>query len=238
LEEVAFFMKITLNKGALSIFKGLEAKLGTGNVFLVGGFVRDNLLNRESFDLDFATSLPPEKILPLFPEALIFSKYGTVSFAEDGYDITLACFRKESAYKDFRHPSSVSFNASLNEDALRRDFTINALYADSSLTVLDPTSRGLTDLKCKKLFLIGNSEERLKEDPLRILRAYRFSYELSFTFSEELERAIIAEKSLLKNLNPQKIVEEVNKAPEFARKKIINDAGLSFVYNNGDKKEK
>lgn len=231
-------MKITLNKGVLSIFRGLENKLGTGNVYLVGGFVRDSLLKRESQDLDFATPLPPEKVLPLFPDALIFSKYGTVSFAEGGYDITIACFRKESAYKDFRHPSSVSFSASLAEDALRRDFTINALYADSSLTVLDPTSRGLTDLKCKKLFLIGNPEERLKEDPLRILRAYRFSYELCFEFSEELERAIIAEKSLLRNLNPQKIVEEVNKAPENARKKIINDAGLSFVYNSEDTEEK
>ncbi|MFA6830473.1 MAG: hypothetical protein WCR67_07245, partial [Bacilli bacterium] len=136
-------MKITINNDVFQVFSLIEGKLGKNNLFFVGGFVRDTLLGRITDDLDFATPLDPQVVFSMFPYAHFFQKFGTVSFKINQFHITIASFRKESDYKDFRHPDDVVFVKSLKEDSKRRDFTINCLYVNSSLEVLDPTKRGL-----------------------------------------------------------------------------------------------
>jgi tRNA nucleotidyltransferase (CCA-adding enzyme) len=223
-------MKIAINPVFSEAYQLVSDKLGKENVYLVGGFVRDTLLKRATHDMDFATPLEPSSVFKAFPYGTYFEKYGTVSFKISGIAITIASFRKEKHYLDHRHPSSVTFVKSLYEDYKRRDFTVNALYVNASLDVIDPTRRGLRDLTKSRLCLIGNNRVRLREDPLRIVRAYRFSSELGFTFSRRLSHALQKEKGLVKNLNPQKIREEVNKAPLSARKNLVKELGLEWAF--------
>ncbi|MFA6861023.1 MAG: hypothetical protein WCR56_01390 [Bacilli bacterium] len=221
-------MKIALKSQFLDAFNLISKKLGKQNIYLVGGFARDTLLGRDTQDMDFATPLSPQIVYASFPYALYFPKYGTVSFNLGGIKVTIATFRRENDYKDHRHPNQVVFVKSLYEDYKRRDFTINSLYVNSDFEVIDPTRKGLRDLTKKRLCLIGNNCRRLREDPLRILRAYRFSFELDFTFSHRLSWAIAKEKDHIKELLPQKIKEEVNKCPISTRKKLVESLNLSL----------
>ncbi len=226
-----FFMKITLENQFLDVFKTVEDKLGKENTYLVGGFIRDSLLKRESKDMDFCTPLLPDQVFLAFPYSTFFKKYGTVSFKLGDINITIASFRKEKGYSDFRHPSTVTFVHDLKSDYKRRDFTINCLYMDSNFDIIDPTRHGIRDLTKKNICLIGNNKRRLQEDPLRILRAYRFSYELGFSISRKLEKAIQLTKYLVKELKPQKVREEVNKCPAQQRKNLVSNLSLEFAYD-------
>ena len=222
----AFFMKITLNEALLPTYELVISKLGRENVYLVGGCVRDTLLGRETSDLDFCCSLSPEVIHQAFEDSLYFEKYGTVSFKHDKNHVTIAALRKESDYKDYRHPGKVIFVKTIEEDFRRRDFTINSLYVDGNFDVIDPTGRGLKDLTNKIICLIGNFNQKLREDPLRILRACRFKLELGFTYSEETKKAMIEEEHLIGQLNPQKIKEELHKCPKKYQENMIEELHL------------
>ena len=107
----------------------ISEKLGKENIFLVGGFVRDKLRNKESKDIDFAVSLDPETVKRAFPYGYA-SPFGTVSFKLNSFSITLASRRKENGYQDYRHPGNLIFVNTIEEDFKRRDFTINSLYAN------------------------------------------------------------------------------------------------------------
>ncbi len=198
-------------------------------LFLVGGSTRDLILNKSVDDLDFATSADPTYIHALFPDKLYFEKYGTTTFKIDGYHITLASYRRECDYTDYRHPSKVEFLKDYKEDSKRRDFTINALYGDQSGEIYDPTGLGLKDIKEKRIRIIGDPTTRLIEDPLRILRAFRFSEELSFSIDDALFEAIKKEEGLLSHLNPNKIMEEIRKFP-----KERQEYYLSLYYHKED----
>lgn len=221
----AFFMKLILNEPQQSVFSYVMQTL-TEETYLVGGYVRDALLHRPSDDLDFATAMDPEAVHALFPNALFFARYGTVSFRQGSVKVTLASMRKEEDYIDFRHPSKVTFLKDYRIDSFRRDFTINALYVDAKGNILDPTGKGISDLEHGVLRMIGDPLVRLQEDPLRILRAYRFSYKLGFSLEEELKDAIASKKSLLEKLNPQKVKEELRKCPEPIQASILATLGL------------
>ncbi len=208
----AFFMKINIEGKYLNLFDEIGSVLGRDHVFLVGGFVRDTLLGKESHDLDIATSLPPEKVKEHFPSALCFPKYGTFSFKRDDIHVTIACMREEGEYVDYRHPSHIRFVDSILEDHVRRDLTINCLYVSSSMEVDDPTGFGLYDIRHHLIRIIGDKRKRLLEDPLRIIRAYRFQMELGFSLEKETEEALISSLPLLSHLNPDKITEEIRKA--------------------------
>lgn len=188
-------------------------------LFLVGGSIRDLSLGRKVDDLDFATAKDPVEVHALFPDAHYFAKYGTTSFSYHGFHVTIATFRKEEDYLDHRHPTSVCFIKDYRIDCLRRDFTVNALYGKQDGEILDPTAKGLDDLSSHVLRMIGDPVLRLKEDPLRIVRAYRFQEELSFSFDKELESALKKQESLLTLLNPEKIKEEIRKFPPRVQKK-------------------
>ncbi len=217
-------MKLILSEPCSSLFLSIQSKMGRENVFLVGGFVRDSLLERKSLDLDIAFRTDDFSFVKsLFEDALVYMKFQTITYKEEGRHITLARMRKEKDYFDHRHPSNVEFVSSIEEDCLRRDFTINALYVPYSLDILDPLNQGLEDIKKKTIRLIGEKKTRLAEDPLRILRAYRFAYELDFSLEKETSMAIQESKKLISYLNPQKVREEISKVDKVYQKQMLKE---------------
>jgi len=178
-------MKI-LSRKIPSIVKEIWFKLIDNNyeAYLVGGCVRDLLLNKKPKDWDITTNARPEDIQKIFPNSFYENRFFTVGVKTESSDPTLkvieiTTFRKESKYSDFRHPDEVEFAQKLEEDLKRRDFTINALAINKDLEVLDYFD-GLKDLKNKLIKTVGKPEERFKEDPLRMLRAVRLACELNF----------------------------------------------------------
>ena len=146
------------------------------SIFVVGGSIRDALLNREITDIDFATSLEPKTITKILnKENIKFIDvgidHGTVTAIINERKFEITTFRND-IFTDGRH-AQVSFSNSLEEDALRRDFTINAMYLDKGGNLFDPTD-GKKDLENRIVRFIGNPDERIKEDYLRILRYFRF----------------------------------------------------------------
>ena len=197
----------------LDIFKKL-AKLFNENgfsLFMIGGTSRDYLLKLEVFDYDFVSDATPEDMKKFLPDAnYSFEKYGSVKVKLDGVHADITTFRKEEGYLDYRHPNKITYVKTILEDYVRRDFTINAIYIDKDMKVIDP-SGGLEDLKNKVIRFIGDPETRIKEDPLRILRAERFKEKLNFRIEEKSLAAINKYRYLLDKLNPDKIKEEQRK---------------------------
>lgn len=189
-------------------------------VFLVGGSSRDFLLDRYFKDYDVATNATPEQLANIFPNVdLTFAKYGSTRIKFDDVKFDVTTFRKENGYKDHRHPNNIIFTDSIQEDFFRRDFTINAIYIDSTHHIYDFSS-GLMDLKYNLIRMIGNPSQRIIEDPLRILRAIRFSLVLDFEIEESLKFAMMKYSYLLNEINLDKIKQEVEK---------IKKTGISIV---------
>ena len=181
------------------------------SIFEVGGSVRDELLGLKVFDFDFATDATPEEMIKFLPNANdTFAKYGCIKYKGEYGRAEITTFRVEESYCDFRHPNKISFVKSLNEDYKRRDFTINAIYKDINGKLYDP-SHGVEDLNNKIIRFIGDPETRIKEDPLRILRAKRFASKLGFEIELETAKAMEKLAYLLEKLNPEKIKEEERK---------------------------
>lgn len=182
------------------------------SIFEVGGSVRDELLGLEVTDFDFATDATPEEMMKFLPNANdTFAKFGCIKYKGEHGRAEITTFRKEEDYDDFRHPRKVTFVKSLEEDYLRRDFTINAIYKDVDGKIYDP-AHGVFDINNKVIRFIGNPEVRIKEDPLRILRAKRFASKLGFRIDDLTKEAIDKYSYLLEKLNPEKIKEEERKS--------------------------
>ena len=182
------------------------------SLFEVGGSVRDELLGKETTDFDFATDATPEEMMKFLPNANdTFAKYGCIKYKGEYGRAEITTFRKEEDYDDFRHPKKVTFVKSLEEDYKRRDFTINAIYKDVRGKIYDP-AHGVFDINNKVIRFIGNPETRIKEDPLRILRAKRFASKLGFRIEDNSLDAINKLSYLLDKLNPEKIKEEERKS--------------------------
>ena len=184
------------------------------SLFLVGGTVRDYLLGLELFDMDVVTNATPKDMQKFLPTAdYTFSRFGSVKLRLDDVKFDITTLRKEDGYSDARHPNKIIFCDSLEEDAKRRDFTINGLYMDNNLKVYDFVG-GQEDLKNNVIKMIGNPDKRIKEDPLRIVRALRFSIEFGFSLDNDLLKSVENNKELLKKLNPEKIKEELRKSKD------------------------
>ena len=144
--------------------------------WLVGGCVRDGLLGRAVADVDIATDARPQTVMAL-AEAKGFRAvptgiaHGTVTVVAEGAPYEVTTFRRDTKTDGRR--AVVAFSDRLEEDAARRDFTMNALYADAAGKVTDPVG-GLADLKARRIRFVGVAEERVREDYLRILRFFRF----------------------------------------------------------------
>ena len=182
------------------------------SIFEVGGSVRDSLLGLEVFDFDFATNATPEEMMKFLPNVNdTFAKFGCIKYKGEYGRAEITTFRVENDYDDYRHPKTIKFVKSLDEDYKRRDFTINAIYKDIKGNIFDP-SGGVNDLNNKLIRFIGDPEKRIKEDPLRILRAKRFAKKLNFKIEEKTQKAIDEFSYLLDKLNPDKILEEERKS--------------------------
>ena len=195
------------------LFKYLDKEFRKNGflIFEVGGSVRDELLGLDVFDYDFATNAKPEEIVKFLPNVnSTFAKFGCIKYKGEFGRAEITTFRVEEDYIDFRHPKSIRFADSLEEDYKRRDFTINAIYKDINGKYYDP-SNGIEDLNNKIIRFIGDPEKRVQEDPLRILRAKRFALKLGFKIEEKTQKALDKFSYLLDKLNPDKIKEEEKK---------------------------
>ena len=179
-------------------------------VMLVGGAVRDAFLERETTDLDFATSLRPAELGRIFPEALgVDEKFGICSLRTDSHDVAFVTFREEGGYSDHRHPDEVRFSDDHSVDARRRDFTVNAIYVEpGSGRIFDPFG-GVADLQDGVLRVIGNARERFEEDALRMLRAVRFSAGTDLALDEDALLGLREMAGLLEKLSPERMFEEL-----------------------------
>ena len=198
--------------------------------YLVGGCVRDLLLKSPSADKpkdwDITTNARPEEIQKMFPDSIYENQFGTVAVKTKATDPTLkiieiTTFRKEGKYTDKRHPDTITFAKTLEEDLSRRDFTINAmaLKCDTNIQmhtnytnkyiIIDPFN-GQKDLKDKLIRTVGNPDERFQEDALRLMRAIRFACELSASWRIEQNtlKAIETNASLLRFIAKERIRDE------------------------------
>ncbi len=172
---------------ARSIAAGLRAH--GAQAYYVGGCVRDLLLGRMPKDYDVATDAPPPRILELFPNARqVGAHFGVMVLRRGGAEVEVATFRSEHSYGDGRHPDHVQFETDPRQDALRRDFTVNALLQEPESGELVDFVGGRADLQARLIRAIGEPEARFVEDHLRMLRAVRFAATLGF----EVEPATMA----------------------------------------------
>ena len=180
-------------------------------LYMVGGATRDYLLDRPILDYDFVTDATPEEMKAFLPDAdYTFSKFGTVRIKVNHVKVDITTLRIEDEYIDFRHPSKIVFTKDIKKDYVRRDFTINAIYMDEEYNIIDYCG-GLNDLNNKLIRFIGDPDKRIKEVPLRILRAERFEKKLGFKIEDETFKAIERNRHLIEELNPQKVQAELKK---------------------------
>jgi len=192
--------------------------------FLVGGCVRDLLLNRKVHDFDITTNaLAPTLLeqakkegLSVIPTGL---KHGTITFLIEQEMVEVTTYRIENTYLNHRKPNTVQFTSSLKEDLKRRDFTINALCIHNH-QVLD-YFHGIDDLNAGMIRCINNPNKRFNEDALRILRALRFKCSLNFTIEDETYKAIQTNAHLLVHISKERIRDEFIKILTSNEKNIL-----------------
>jgi len=187
--------------------------------YLVGGCVRDLLMDREPKDWDITTNAKPDQIIGLFEKTIYENEFGTVivvvpretletstSNLGPNFLIEVTPYRIETKYSDFRHPDDVLFSDKLQDDLKRRDFTINAMaYRNGQITDI---FGGLKDIKDKILKAVGEPDDRFREDALRMLRAVRIALQLGFSVSYESSKSILKNADLIKKISPERIRDE------------------------------
>jgi len=206
--EARATVDITIHPFVLSVMDTLE-RAGY-RAYVVGGSVRDLLLNRQPNDWDVATDAVPSEVRALFERtAPTGEKYGTVTVLGE-IPVEVTTFRKDGRYLDGRRPETVEFSSSLEEDLVRRDFTINALAASRDGHVVDYVG-GLRDLKDRVIRSVGDPGERFREDALRMLRAHRLVAELGpdFRIEPRTLEAITANAHLILNVSWERIRDEL-----------------------------
>lgn len=192
-----------------------------GKAWIVGGWVRDSLLGvKTNTDIDIATNLRPTEIVKIFPDSIIINEnFGTVLVRMKDENIQffkeweVTTLRSESNYTDGRRPDLVNFGDSIFEDISRRDFTINAMAINREGDLIDKFG-GHDDLKKNTLRCVGNANERLSEDGLRIIRAFRFiglRDNTIMTFDSELNKAILDNVGMIKKVSKERIDSELRK---------------------------
>ena len=203
-----------MNKISINNFNEVEIKILNklneyGKGYIVGGAIRDILLGLKPKDVDFATNLSYETLKTLFNEYApkeTGKSFGVLRIRINNIDYEIAKFREDIYGKE----KKVSFVDNIRNDLARRDFTINAMAYNQKEGIID-LYNGQKDIENKVINFIGNAEERIIEDPLRVLRAFRFMSRLNFSLSENTIEAIKNQKFLLKNIPEEKITMEFSK---------------------------
>ncbi|WP_273234448.1 CCA tRNA nucleotidyltransferase [Ileibacterium valens] len=182
-------------------------------VYLVGGCVRDLLMQKTPHDYDLATDARPEEILKLFEHHSGFGmKHGTILVVEQGMPVEITTFRKEGKYTDGRHPDEVIFVDRIEEDLGRRDFTINAMAYHPDQGLIDPYG-GRNDLEKKLIRAVGDPDQRFQEDALRMLRAWRFASTYGFDIEPETRKALDRKENIAQaaTISAERVMEEFTK---------------------------
>ncbi len=204
---------MTIPNEIKNILKELESAGFSG--YIVGGCVRDFLLEKNPKDWDITTNATPEQIQKIFPNSFYENDFGTVSIKTDSPSLDLACveitpFRIEGKYLNNRHPQEVRWAQNLEDDLSRRDFTINAIAIDIKGEIIDPY-KGQEDIKKELIRAVGDADARFKEDALRLMRAVRFATVLQFKIEKKTREAIIKNAGLIKNISQERIRDELEK---------------------------
>ncbi len=198
-----------LSAGARDVVARLQA--AGFNALWAGGCVRDLILGRAPKDYDIATSAAPEQILALFPRAVAVGKaFGVIRVIQGELEFEVATFRKDHAYRDGRHPETVSFTDEKN-DALRRDFTVNALFFDPLAGKVHDHVGGQADLAARLIRAVGKPDDRFAEDHLRLLRAIRFAATLDFALDPGTFAAIQRQAAALGKISAERIQQELTR---------------------------
>ena len=203
-----------MNKISINNFNEIEIKILNklneyGKGYIVGGAIRDILLGLKPKDVDFATNLSYETLKTLFSEYTpkeTGKSFGVLRIRINNIDYEIAKFREDIYGKE----KKVSFVDDIRNDLARRDFTINAMAYNQKEGIID-LYNGQKDIENRIINFIGNAEERIIEDPLRVLRAFRFMSRLNFSLSENTIEAIKKQKDLLKNIPEERITMEFSK---------------------------
>lgn len=202
-------MKIEIPQKAAQILQTLNE--AGYEAYVVGGCVRDSILNREPGDWDITTSALPEQVKALFRRTVDTGiQHGTVTvmIEKEGFEVTT--YRVDGEYHDGRHPEKVTFTRSLEEDLKRRDFTINAMAYHPEHGLVDLFG-GMEDIDKKIIRCVGNPVERFTEDALRMLRAVRFSAQLGFEVEENTKAALSRMSGNLEHVSAERIQTELVK---------------------------
>ena len=193
IEAIEIIEKIELN--------GFEA-------YFVGGCVRDSLLQMDIKDIDIATSASPEQVQAMFDKVIpVGLEHGTVVVVHKGVAYEVTTFRQDGEYTDQRHPDEVIFVKDIKEDLKRRDFTINSLALNSNGELIDLFG-GREDLENKLIRTVGNPDDRFYEDPLRIIRALRFSSQLGFDIDENTLKSMKKLKQEIETVAVERLTNE------------------------------
>jgi tRNA nucleotidyltransferase/poly(A) polymerase len=179
--------------------------------YFAGGCVRDALLGFRPKDIDVATDARPEQVQELFARTVpVGAKFGVIRVLENGWEFEVATFRSDGAYLDGRRPETVIFS-SAEQDAQRRDFTINGMFYDPIADAVVDYVGGREDLHKKSVRAIGDAQQRFAEDRLRMLRAVRFAAALDFEIDSETWDALRQEAREIKAVSPERIRDELMK---------------------------
>ena len=197
---------------------------------LAGGCVRDLLLGREPKDYDVATDATPDRVVSLFRRTQrVGAQFGVVIVRMMGCMIEVATFRSDGDYSDGRHPDSIRF-VSAEEDARRRDFTINGMFLDPVNDRVIDCVGGQADLRAKVVRAIGNPERRFAEDHLRMLRAVRFAAALGFDIEPDTLGAIRSHAAQIREISVERIEQELDRMLAGGARgrawKLLADCGL------------
>ncbi|MEO8439205.1 MAG: CCA tRNA nucleotidyltransferase [Spartobacteria bacterium] len=177
--------------------------------YFAGGCVRDLLLEKTPKDFDIATDARPEAIQKIFPRTYaVGAHFGVIVVLEDGFQVEVASFRSDGLYLDGRRPAEVHFS-SPEEDARRRDFTINGMFFDPPNDTVIDFVRGRDDLAARLIRAIGNPAERFAEDRLRLLRAIRFATVLDFEIESATWSALVQAAGTIGEISAERIREEL-----------------------------
>lgn len=189
-------------------------KTANFEAYLVGGCVRDLFLGKIPKDWDVTTNAKPDQIISLFPKTFYENDYGTVGIVDENTEdprlkvVEVTPYRTEGKYTDKRRPDFVSFDATLEDDLKRRDFTINAVALDIEENSIKDPFKGREDMQNGLIRTVGEPRDRFEEDGLRILRAVRLKSELGFTIEPETDRACKETSLLLSHIATERIRDE------------------------------
>lgn len=179
--------------------------------YIVGGCTRDCIMGRTPADWDITTAARPEQVKGMFEKTVDTGlKHGTVTVVHGAESFEVTTFRVDGEYEDARHPSRVEYTASIEADLSRRDFTMNAIAFHPDRGFIDPFG-GINDIAGKLIRTVGRSDERFREDALRMLRAVRFSAQLGFSVHDEAIRSIKVNRSLISSISSERVRDELTR---------------------------